>query len=128
MKTKLSLKPGQKGTKRLVQQYGDRLLCIRYRYDEVRRKRYKTVELIVEEADWVPTPFINVPIKIEYEEEALRTRARTFGGYWDKQTRCWYIPRKNLKKAGLEKRLIRGLASQPAKPEASTSIYQVGIN
>lgn len=36
MKTHTHLKPGQKGTKRLVEQYGDALLCVRYRYDEVR--------------------------------------------------------------------------------------------
>jgi hypothetical protein len=29
----LRLKPGQKGTKRLLAQYGDRLICVRYRYD-----------------------------------------------------------------------------------------------
>lgn len=27
------LKPGMKGTKRLVEKYGDSLLCVRYRYD-----------------------------------------------------------------------------------------------
>ena len=30
-------------------------LCVRYRYDETRRRRWKTVELIVEESDWEPT-------------------------------------------------------------------------
>ena len=29
-------------------------MCIRYRYDEPRRKRLKTVELIVDEIDWEP--------------------------------------------------------------------------
>ncbi len=33
MKTQIHLKPGQKGTKRLVEKYGDALLCVRYRYD-----------------------------------------------------------------------------------------------
>ncbi len=54
MKTRLILKPGQKGTGRLVNIYGDRLICVRYRYDEKRRKRLKTVELLVEETDWNP--------------------------------------------------------------------------
>ncbi len=52
MRIRLSLKPGQKGTKRLQDRYGDRLVCVRYRYDEESGKRFKTVELIVEEADW----------------------------------------------------------------------------
>ncbi|MGH7551901.1 MAG: hypothetical protein ACREMQ_02610 [Longimicrobiales bacterium] len=29
----LHLKPGEKGTKQLLAQYGDRLICVRYRYD-----------------------------------------------------------------------------------------------
>jgi len=32
MKSRLNLKPGQKGTKRLVEKYGD-ALHVRYRYD-----------------------------------------------------------------------------------------------
>jgi hypothetical protein len=32
--TRLKLKPDQKGTKLLVEKYGDSLLCVRYRYDE----------------------------------------------------------------------------------------------
>ncbi len=47
----LHLKPGQKGTKQLLAQYGDRLICVRYRYDAQRKKRFKTVELLVAERD-----------------------------------------------------------------------------
>ena len=36
MRTRLILKPGQRGTKKLGAKYGDRLLCVRYRYDEKR--------------------------------------------------------------------------------------------
>jgi hypothetical protein len=50
----LRLKPGQKGTNRLLAQYGDRLICVRYRYDAQRKKRFKTVELLVAERDWEP--------------------------------------------------------------------------
>jgi hypothetical protein len=45
MRTLLHLKPGKKGTKQLLTQYGDRLVCVRYRYDAQRKKRFKTVEL-----------------------------------------------------------------------------------
>lgn len=54
MKTKLILKPRQKGTKKLLNQYGDRLICVRYRYDEKSRKRYKTAEIIIDEKEWKP--------------------------------------------------------------------------
>jgi hypothetical protein len=47
MKVRLKLKPGKRGTKNLIKQYGDKLVCVRYRYDEKSAKRYTTVELIV---------------------------------------------------------------------------------
>ncbi len=52
MRIGLNRKPGQSGTKKLLARYGNRLICVRYRYDEERKKRYKTVELIIEEVDW----------------------------------------------------------------------------
>ncbi|MGE4520628.1 MAG: hypothetical protein AB7E04_14095 [Desulfobacteraceae bacterium] len=54
MRTRLHLKPGQRGTKRLSEKYGDQLVCVRYRYDDATKKRYKTVELIVDVAEWEP--------------------------------------------------------------------------
>jgi hypothetical protein len=49
MKSYGHLKPGQKGTRRLTARYGEALLCVRYRYDEIRGVRLKTVEIIVDE-------------------------------------------------------------------------------
>ena len=46
METRLTLAPGQNGTKKLLAIYGDRLVCVRCRYDSARGVRYKTVELI----------------------------------------------------------------------------------
>ena len=40
--------PGQPGTWRLTRQCGDRLICVRYRYDALRRRRYTTAEKIRE--------------------------------------------------------------------------------
>lgn len=54
MKVKSTLAPGQKGTKELTEKYGDQLICVRYRYDSSTQKRYKTVELIIDEQDWLP--------------------------------------------------------------------------
>jgi hypothetical protein len=56
MKTRLTLKPGQNGTKELQRKYGDRLLAVRYRYDPDARVRIKTVELIEEALPWDPPP------------------------------------------------------------------------
>ena len=52
MRTRKTLRPGSPGTKALLQEYGDRLVCVRYRYDDRRRIRLKTVELVVEEIEY----------------------------------------------------------------------------
>lgn len=54
MIARLKLKPGQKGTKKLVAEHGDALVCVRYRYDEASSTRFKTVELIVEKKHGAP--------------------------------------------------------------------------
>jgi hypothetical protein len=53
-RARLTLHPSQDGAKQLRAQYGDRLICVRYRYDDQQKKRDKTVELIVEENRWEP--------------------------------------------------------------------------
>jgi hypothetical protein len=56
VQARLKLKPGQNGTKKLLARFGERLVCVRYRYDEARRQRFTTVELIVAQAPWTPRP------------------------------------------------------------------------
>ena len=97
MKTRVILKPGQKGTKRLVEQYGDALMCVRYRYDAKAHKQYKTVEIIVSENEWTP-PLVRyldgalVSLKIGINEMALQNQARAVGGQWNKQRQVWLVP------------------------------------
>jgi len=50
MPTRVSLVPGQRGTKKLLAEYGERLVRVRYRYDEPTGRSFKMIELIVEEA------------------------------------------------------------------------------
>ena len=52
MEVKATTKPGRNGTKKYLQQYGDQLVCVRYRYDKQRERRQTTAELIVDELDW----------------------------------------------------------------------------
>lgn len=86
MKTQTHLKPGQKGTKRLVEMYGDSLLCVRYRFDEKRGVRLKTVELVVEEKIVRPgtrhRDDDSVAVIVAYNEKALRDRLKAAGGRW----------------------------------------------
>lgn len=54
MRTVSVRRPGQKGTLGALREYGDRLVCARYLKDDIRGKRYKTLEIIVHEEDWTP--------------------------------------------------------------------------
>ncbi len=110
MITRLKLKPGQKGTKALVEQYGDALVCVRYRYDEASRTRIKTVELIVEKKE-LPVRRHKVaddalvPVRIAYGERELGKMAKMSGGRWDPDTRLWYIRYGKAKGTELEKHI-----------------------
>jgi hypothetical protein len=55
LETRLTLAPGQNGTRKLLARYGERLVRVRYRYDAARKVRHKTVELIVETVPWEPS-------------------------------------------------------------------------
>lgn len=75
MKAYAHLKPGQNGTKRLVDQYGEKLLCVRYRYDETRGMKLK--EIIVDEKPLRTPRFRDddpVPVHVAYGETGLRQR------------------------------------------------------
>ena len=80
MKTRLILKSGQPGTKRLVKKYGEALLCVRFKYDAEKRQRLKTVELVVERTEWTPPPRYspNSPVflRIEATDMPMRLRAK----------------------------------------------------
>lgn len=108
MQVKKTLVPGQKGTKKLLKQYGDQLVCVRYRYDKVRQKRFKTVELIFDEQDWIPG--VNVPVvrqvslKINNGERGLQEKIKAEGGYWHPEKKAWILPYHKVSRLGLEKR------------------------
>ena len=96
LRTRLTLRPGQPGTRKLVDQYGERMICVRYRYDHATKKRFKTVELIVEEVEWIPRPRPRaatdiVHIHVKYSEEAIRKSVKLLGGHWHPETKTWRI-------------------------------------
>lgn len=110
MQIKTTLMPGQNGTKRLLKEYGDQLICVRYRYDKARQKRIKTVELIIDEQDWVPGVTIpmdrRVAIKIGYNEAELREQIKQAGGFWNPGKKAWILSYHKVLKMGLERRMI----------------------
>ena len=90
------MKPGQPGTKQLSEQYGAQLVCVRYRYDALTRKRIKTVEIVVAESEWLPPEerFSQeeiVWVRIGFVDYTTEEHLLAAGGQWD-GTRCvWNI-------------------------------------
>ena len=105
LRTRLTLMPGSNGTKKLVERYGEWLVCVRYRYDEERRKRIKTVELVEEESSWVPAAAIYL-VKIGYEEGELREKIKAAGGRWNAAKKVWAMAGVDMRRLGLEERVV----------------------
>ncbi len=104
LKTRLTLAPGANGTKKLVDRYGDRLVAVRYRYDDEKRKRLKTVELIEEETEWIPAAPLYL-VKIAYEELELREAIKRAGGTWNADKKAWLLRRDEVRRLHLEPRV-----------------------
>ncbi len=46
--------PHQRGTKKCINRYGERLVCVRYRDDAEGQRKITTVEIVAEERPWHP--------------------------------------------------------------------------
>lgn len=111
-------KPGQKGTKKLVNEYGEKLVAVRYRYDAQARKRYKTIELIVDEKSWQPKASHviaddeawqqakKLKVRIDYDEMDLRNKAKSAGGIWSPDDKLWQLPENVVDELGLRARVV----------------------
>jgi len=110
LKTQKTLKPGQRGTKQWMKQYGNSLLFVRYRYDD--KKRFTTVELIVDESyinknnTKIPQNKI-LPVKVLRKERHIQKMVKSVGGEWDSQHNVWKMPYKEIVALGLDKRIVK---------------------
>jgi hypothetical protein len=123
-RVRLHLKPGQKGTKQLLAQYGDRLICVRYRYDAQLKKRFKTVELLVAEFDWEPPRprFAHdqiVALRVAFADVAVRDRVKQACGRWNPERRVSHLRYDRVLTLGLNSRIVDEPASNSRYPRAS---------
>ncbi len=111
MKTQKLIKPGQPGTKKCVEKYGDRLICIRYKIDKKENRWLKTAEIILHEKSItgrrkrIP-PNKLMPLKINYNNIYLRKLVKAAGGKWDSIKKVWELPYNKVIELGLEKNLL----------------------
>ena len=115
MRIKTCLKPGQKGTKKWSSIYGNNLVSVRYRYDAEKKKRYTTIEIIVEEGFWQPDEVKSTPernmaerfgICVEGYELAIREQVKGAGGIWRPQQKLWELPYGQILALGLHERIV----------------------
>jgi hypothetical protein len=100
--------PGQKSVRKFLDRYGEQLICVRYRYDQQQRRRFTTVEIIVEESRWSPPekPEI-VGLRVEFQETELQRRVKQAGGKWNGAKRVWEIHYDQAVALGLKKRIVK---------------------
>ena len=111
-----TLKPGDRGTPQLLRRYGERLVCVRYRFDSARKKNVTTVELVVDERDAPegyyalyprrPEPKQQVLVRVEFDETAMRARVKGAQGRWDPERRGWVLPYATVREMGLVDRIM----------------------
>lgn len=113
MKAHTHMKPGENGTKWLVERFGSALVCVRYRYDEMRDVRVTTAEIIVDERPGKAAPRLRgtdaVLLQVPYTMKALRERLKGVGARWDPAEKLWRV-RYGLIKGDreLEERIVKG--------------------
>ncbi len=112
MKIQRTMVPGQPGTKKLVNQYGADLICVRYRYDIKSKQRLTTVEIVVDRQEWSlnesrVSPQKNVYLKIAYGEKELAQKVKSLGGQWDRGKKAWKLSYKYAQLLRLEDRIIK---------------------
>jgi hypothetical protein len=107
------LKPGQNGTKRLVEQFGKALYCVRYRIDEERGMKLKTAEIIVDEKPLKGPRYRNddlVPVAVAYHKQELRELLRALRARWDGERKLWYVRYGSIRGTALMERLAERYA------------------
>ena len=97
------LSSGAAGTQRLLARFGAALICVRYREDASRNRRYTTVELVVDERPGKPSTAL---VRIGYQETSLRQQIMAAGGVWDAQRKLWSLPKPAIRRLGLSDRVV----------------------
>jgi len=116
MRTRFHLTPGQHGTKQLLTQYGDRLVCWRSRDDAQRKKRFKTVEIMVAEREWDPpaprcTAATLVGVRVGFAEADMRDRVQQADRKWNRRRKVWDRRYDQVVALTLEARIVEEEAS-----------------
>ncbi|HXH09379.1 MAG TPA: hypothetical protein VNP04_06410, partial [Alphaproteobacteria bacterium] len=86
-------------------------------YDAQRKKRFKTVELIVAEREWEPPPprfaaDTMVGVRVGFAEVAMRDQVKQAGGKWNPSRKVWELRYDQVVALKLESRIVEAKASE----------------
>lgn len=119
-----TLRPGQKGTGRFVRDWGDRLVCVRYRYDAKGKIRYTTVEIVTSEIrPWTPPPAPHpdalVWLRVRPDEWRVIKGLRAERAFWDGSRKLWRARYESVERLRLRRRILKRLPPLPQTPTSN---------
>jgi len=128
-----TMRPHERGAKRFVERYGNRLCAVRYRQSECGTKVFTTVEVIVDErrktsqgislkAEQAQRLQQPVAVKVNYEEVEIRRAIKNLGAKWSRQLQAWITTRDKAIILGLTHRIEEGLAERCTDIDASIEL------
>lgn len=94
MRVVKKLDPSNRGAIKLAEQFGQTLLCVRYRMNERGTVRFTTVELLVGQAPVKAKTSEYVAVQIDWSEQNLRQIVKDAGARWDGKAKVWRMPRR----------------------------------
>jgi hypothetical protein len=86
-------------------------VCVRYRYDETTKERWKTVELIIEKSAWEPPPptwpaNTLVALRVTAHEREVRQQVKAAGGKWNPHATVWELAYERVLTLKLTDRIV----------------------
>lgn len=100
-----TMQPGERGAVRLLRDYGDQLVCVRYRTSGNGDERLTTVELVIDRTVIRKRGDQIVAFKIRDHETRLRREALKRGAWFDATTGLWNLARHDVLSLGLRHRI-----------------------
>ena len=94
---------GAKGTQRYLEEWGHKLVAVRYRKDTRQQRMLTTIEIIVDERPLHDRPVNQqgflarrnkevVALQIDFEETELRQKIKQAGAKWSPVGKLWLLP------------------------------------
>lgn len=98
-----TMQAGAKGTQRYLNEWGHKLVAVRYRKDIRQQRMLTTIEIIVDERPIHDQPTSNqgylaarnkkiVAITVGFEEHVLRQQIKQAGAKWSPTGKLWLLP------------------------------------